>query len=182
MVSRSLRKLGVQKDTILMYSKTGSLPSGFTHECTLFNKYVRQVPTACTNPGSNVGATTHTHSSAGSHAHVHCPTTFNHAHTGTTDASSGTSGGRAGTGITTAPIVHTHSYTTSSFTPAITSQGGQGAHTHNAQNNDPLFITLRYIKKSSNVSMRKKGVPFNGIIMWPNTVATTPEGPPDVPD
>ena len=154
MTSISLRGNDVPAKVILLRDDS-STPAGYTSITSYNGKYLRQVPTAATNPGSAVGATTHTHASAGSHGHT--PDSGAHTHGGSTGGPSitGPRGTTAGPDSTAANSDHTHSFTSGSESPTVTIGGGVGAHTHAVKNNDPLFRTYRLINPRSRLVVSK---------------------------
>jgi len=70
MTIRTINKEKLPKDAIIMWDKSGTLPPNFSHETVLFSKFVKQVPTAATNPGTAIGVDSHSEPSTGpSHTH-----------------------------------------------------------------------------------------------------------------
>lgn len=180
LVSISLRNNTVPAKSLVLLIDQSTIPSDYTIESSLFNKYIKQVPNACTNPGGCVGSASHTHSAA---CHTHCASGVGacHAHSGNTSPSFVGNPVAAATTCTSHPTTsqthsrpgHNHSYTTASCDPGVTI-GNNGPHTHNAQCNDPSFITARFIKKTDSQSMRRTQIPQNGLVMWACPIACIP--------
>jgi len=168
MVSRSLRGERVPANVVLI-SSTSTVPCGYTLDCSYNGKYLKQIQTACTAPGTCVGATSHTHSSAGSHTHT--PGSSAHTHNITTGADpSACFTPRANSGVTFPQKGHSHTVASGSASPTVT-VGTCGSHTHNAQNNDPPYYEVKLMKKDSNISLRKQHVPYKLLMIWPKPLA-----------
>jgi len=171
MSSISLRADSIPSKILILKDNT-IVPDDYTLDTSFDTKYLRQIPTAATNPGTNVGASSHTHSSQGSHTHT--PGSGAHTHSETTGGPSSTSNANSGGGGFPANSGHSHSSTLGSISPTITIPT-VGAHTHNAQNNDPVFITYRLLKKNLIINLRKRTLPFESLIMWSKTLASRPD-------
>lgn len=173
MTSLNLRTTSVPNNIIVGFNNTGTLPICYVAECTLFGKFIKQVQTACTNPGSCVGSASHTHNSV-SHTHTLCPTVSNHSHSGTT--------GGPTTGVLSKPSgctatisSHSHGLTSTTVCSGTITISCDG-HSHPAANNAPPNITTRFIKfNNSIISLRPQQLPIDSIVMWPLLNSLTPD-------
>lgn len=169
-MGRSLRATIVPQCGIILHPNSGTLPDGFSHETTLFNKFAKQVPNSCTNPGSSVGADCHTETSAGA-AHTHTSASVSHTHTLVTTTDTPGGGGSPKPGA----ILHSHSVPSDSIAGTVSICSVSGAHIHPSISLLPPFISSRYIKKTTSLGLRTKQIPKCSIILWPNTIATIPK-------
>lgn len=167
MVSRSFRKERIPQNSVFLWSQSGTLPTNFTQECSLDNKYTRVVP-SCGTPGCGIGSATHQHSSA-THTHTASPTTTNHSHTGNT---TGATTSRAGAGgLDVGRSANSHPVASTSSTPAVTGAIDSG-HAHCAFSTEPSFKTIRHIKFSSSIiSVNKKNLPLDSIVIFPRATS-----------
>lgn len=97
---------GIPSGIIVMWPGTAaSLPEGWDRVTALDSRYVKGVPNALTNPGTNGGAANHTHTVP---THVHS-TSHSHTHTGATSAGVGSVNSADGAAGTLAiATTHTH--------------------------------------------------------------------------
>jgi len=165
MASRNIRKDRVDSGIIILADNT-TIPAGYTRECGMDSKYVKQVPTGGTNPGCSVGAATHTHASAS--AHTHTPSSSGHCHTHTVTVSATSSnqqsqfGGQWQGSLTS----HTHTKSSNSTNPALT-VSTDNAHSHAAACSTVPNTTIRFLRKSTgSFSLRRPHVPLNALVLW----------------
>lgn len=170
MVSLSLRSHRVPTNAILIQSDTHK-PLGYANETSLFGKFIKGVANNCTNPGTCVGASTHTHCSAG--CHTHTPGSSAHTHsfiTGNQSVTCTTSGG----GGSVSAEVHTHSKTSDSASPATTITNND-SHAHDAQNNNPSHKTVFYLKHNeTTIGLRRRNLGLGSYFMWGKPSACLP--------
>lgn len=98
---------GIPAGIIVMWPDTeASLPEGWSRTTELDGRYPKSIPDGVTQPGTNGGAATHTHTLP---THVH-PTSHLHTHTGNTGAGVGSLNSANGAaGNTAVPATHVHS-------------------------------------------------------------------------
>lgn len=152
----SIRSNNLPIDVILPYFIDGTLPCGFTHECSLFCKYAKGAPIGC-NPGSCVGSDCHIDSCTAM-CHTHTASTTSHTHS----ESFGTPGQSAPAVSTgsTSRSPHGHSGTTGTTGTTVTICSTPASHTHTCSNLEPLNRTIRYIKRAgTSIELRKKSLP-----------------------
>ncbi len=169
-MSVSLRKAGIPPKGIILKDDT-VVPSNYTNLCSFNNKFIKQVPDACTNPGNSVGSSTHQHNSTGDHTHTVCGS-LSHSHTFTTGQVS-TPNTSLSCGGVDQRSDHTHTWTTGSSSPTA-SATTEGNHTHDAKCNNPSHRTYRLLKRNNNVSLRSSHLPSNAYILWSKTLASIP--------
>lgn len=163
----SLRANSIPIDIILPYFVTGTLPTGFVHECALFGKYPKGAPAGC-NPGGCVGGNAHSESSAGL-CHGHTASAANHTHNQSTVVGSLSNSSLAGPSDY-ASANHSHPGTTGSGSPTVTICNNTYPHTHASIDLQPPFRTMRFIKYTeSSLPMRRKVIP-NDISVYSNNV------------
>jgi len=168
-MARSIRADKVPLNTIYIYTLTGNLPAGYSHETTLFGKHVIGVPDGATNPGTGVGANAHTHASIASHIHTTSGTAHTHSYTANPVASGG--GGVSGNVSNSS---HTHSVTSLSVSPTSTVDS-DGSHTQLSIDHQPPHTTVRHIKRTATIiSLRAKTLPRNASILWEDSIASIP--------
>lgn len=177
-LSRSFRTGHIPKNIIVMYNANGTLPSGYSHECTLFSKYTKGVPTACTNPGSCDGADTHTEA-ANNLTHNHTGAASgcdSHSHTLTSAGFADCAGVSRFTGLCQiAKDNHTHTFSGCVTSPSLTVGCTTICHTHASANIEPLFGTLRHIKYTDTViRSRRRSLPQSTIIYYNKALSTIP--------
>jgi len=163
-----LRDNNTPNGIIILWSDTGTLPTGFSHVCALFNKFPKQVPTACTNPGTCRGTDCHAETCGGAcHSHTSGAVAHTHVLNHGNAASPGGDGPFTDTGGQ-APVAHKHVSASTSVATTMAVANGTMAHTHATTSVLPPFITTRYIKKSATaiVTHRGKQLPVAAIIMW----------------
>lgn len=143
----------IPKDVVLIWTGTNaSIPSGWTRETTLDEKFIKGAPNA-TDPNQTGGASTHNHTSSG-HSH----SVVGHTHTGTTTtpADGSTSKDTSGASNTTTSD-HTHTFTSGSTTG---SSSDTGTLTWSSVSTLPAYYNVIFIK--SNI-----GILTNGIVaLW----------------
>jgi hypothetical protein len=114
------------------------------------DRFVKVIPNACTNPGSQGGTATHSHSSGGSHTH---PSGGTHTHTApgnsnTYNAPTAIIINNSGVSFAGYPICgHTHGIQTvnnKDFGPLACA----GSHTHTSASSDPAYYALAYYQKA----------------------------------
>lgn len=66
-MSISIRSSVPKNIVVMQYDN--NIPTDYTKENSLYDKFIRCVPSAATEPGSTDGSATHLHSSDGSHSH-----------------------------------------------------------------------------------------------------------------
>lgn len=165
----SIRQNNLPLGIIFPYFTSGTLPSGFSYECSYFSKYLKGAP-ACTNPGSSVGSNTHTESAAAA-CHSHTAANVSHSHSfGSNGDTQSSSYGGSTNGIPTWPG-HTHPGGTTGSTSSAVSIGSEAvAHCHGgATSNEPSNRIIRYIKYTrTSVALRQKNLPTN-ILSYTNS-------------
>jgi len=170
-LSINLRNNNIPVNLILLSKSTLSIDSNYTHETSLFDKRLKQVPDSCTNPGTSVGAAIHDHGCSGSHTHTICPSTWNHCHVYSTDVEFG--GGVPPFGPQSAGA-HFHNFGGSSECIALTICSA-GCHTHGSKCSNIASSTVRTIKKTNSiVKMREGGIPKCTLLMWEDPLACIP--------
>lgn len=144
---------------IIWPSTNASIPTGWTRETTLDDKYPKATANA-TDPNVTGGNATHTHTSS---AHSH--TMDSHSHTVVTTDVSGNrnSSDNAGTESYANPHHHTVSV-------AGLNNGGLSSvtSTYGAVSNDPPYITTIFIK-----SANYRGIPASAVVLWNTAFAPT---------
>jgi len=158
----------LSKDVIIMWPSTAaSIPTGFERENTYLSpnggtgRYAKNTSAAGTNPLTQGGAATHTHTSSG---HTH--TLNSHTHTGEVgnlncdqDAASNSNKCLLGNH-------HYHTYTTGASSGGTTNSTSV---TYGAYSNDPAYYTVIYIKAKGMTN-----IPNSAVIYYKNT--DTPTG------
>lgn len=130
----------IPSNLILVWTSTNaSIPSGWSRETSLDNKY----PKGSATPNITGGTSTHSHSSVANHSH-----TLNH-HTHTISIATAINGGATGPGADNGiDINHSHS------APSVaTTSGGTTdsiAVTYSSISNDPPYKTVIFIKSGTN--------------------------------
>lgn len=136
------------------------VPSGFTRETTLDDKYPLGSP-ASTNPDVTGGAATHTHTT--SHTH----TVGSHTHTGgTTGNSAGTASDNAGA---TNVAKHPHTHTTSTTGGQTTTLDDDGNDVTASGSSLPSSYGVIWIESDGSPA----GVPNGGWALWADTTGPT---------
>ena len=155
-----IRSEHVPSNSIVIFTRSGGIPSDYNHECSLFGKFIKNVPNGCTNPSTCVGGSTHQHPS-GDHTHVSTPTSLTHTHTSTTSTNyhgGSTSAGGGGTNISS----HSHTIGLQSVSSSLCVTGG--THQHVSTDNNIASKSVRFIRKNSFINIRNKNLPVNSII------------------
>lgn len=172
MVSINLRAKRVPPKT-LFFLDSSTAPSGYTIQSDYYGKHIKQVSNNCVNPGTDVGNSTHDHGCGGGHSHAISCTS--HTHTGATQqATSGPpAGAQSGSG---GPVFynHNHGFTTAPLSPSGTASCS--GHSHGTGSNDVKSLTVNVIRKNDSVSVRDRAIHPNAIIMWTNSLASSPTG------
>ncbi len=151
-------------------------PTGWSNESSLFGQYIRSTALASTEPGGSQGALQHTHDSDGGHVHT---TTSTHLHSATTSGedhppSSVTSEPGGGPPNHTSDN-HTHVWTSDSNASLSDTVTNTGAHTHDAQINDPAHKTQFLLKHTeTSINLRRKSLGQDSIFMWGQVTANLP--------
>lgn len=122
---------GIPAGIIVMWPDTeASLPVGWSRTTELDGLYPKGVPDGATQPGTNGGAATHTHTLP---THVH-PTSHFHTHTGATSAGVGSVNSADGAVGTTA-IASTHTHTRGN-TNTVNADSGSATPSVDTESND----------------------------------------------
>jgi hypothetical protein len=152
--SIGFRKCPVPSLSVLMWTGLNAcIPSNYQladgTNCTtdLRGKYLKQITTACTNPGCSVGSNTHQHASAG-----HCHTTGCLSHTHCIGGSITSDGCAAtfssGVNDTLSTSGHSHTAPSTSAGPSSSSSNTNcDGHTHDSVNHEPLYYEVAWIQK-----------------------------------
>ncbi len=178
MPSRSFRKTAPPQNVIFGFDKPGNLPNSLVHESAYFARFPVGIPTACTGPGSNVGAADHQHDNQSAHAHT-IPEDSTHIHPFDQPSSANESSGMKdarhspaspGPGST---LPHFHRVK-SCPAPVTFSAAPGGSHQHDSVSVCPAFKKVRYIKRTTvNISMRKADLP-QGTLLYFNSTTVPP--------
>jgi hypothetical protein len=164
----------VPENTIVLYTKDGILPSDYAHETVLFNKFLENVPTAGTNPGSGDGTATHDHGVETS-THTHGSTATSHFHTSETEVNLLASEKNGGGAANVSPRNHRHTLTWTSTTPSLGTSDTAGGGSHGTDASDLDNITVRHIFHSNTIiGLRKKNLPRDTTIFWSDLIANIP--------
>lgn len=173
-MAKSLRSDIIPSGVVILWPNSGTLPNDYTHVSTLYNKFPKQVPNSCTNPGTCRGADSHADPS-GSFCHGHSGNAISHNHSdGTGTANQTLNKNCFGGGTGAARASHTHVGNTSSSCTTVTPANNTFTHSHTAQCIIPPYITSRYIKKGTVVHLRKRNPIQCSIIMWNNNISCVP--------
>lgn len=149
------------------------IPRHYTTFTSYNCKYIVNVPTGATNPGTNIGNADHIHSAVGAHTHTVPGGSHNHPCSSTAGDLGGNNTVHGEDAQPHVSAGHGHIMTLGTTVPAITISD-PGTHTHDVQNNDPLFRTYKFIQKGSIVALRESTIPFKTSFIWPKTIATIP--------
>jgi len=172
-MSINLRNNNIPQNLIFLNKGSLDIDTNYSHECSLYDKRMKQVPTSCTNPGTSVGSTVHNHGCDGSHTHTLCPTTWCHSHTVRTSIVLG--GGQPPNGSALAGQ-HAHDFGTLAVCIALTICSA-GCHSHGSACNEIPNTTVRTLKKTSSVvRLREGGIPHCTLLMWEDPLACIPDG------
>lgn len=166
-----LRQKTVPPGVLILKDNTNAI-TGFTLNCCYTGRHIKQVPNACTNPGSLVGAATHTHDAVDAHTHTASGSTC-HTHVVNYSGGTGPQGGGAGGGSGAAYINHNHTVTSNSAATAHVSTATSATHTHNAACNIPKSRTYRVMTKSTNVGLNQS-LPVDSLLIWSKTLSSIP--------
>lgn len=157
--------------SIIMNTDLTNIPTDFTQVATLDGKYLKGIPTAVTDPDSNIGSSTHTHTLDGDHGHV--GTVSSHTHSATHSSPVGIRSTEIESGGASDEN-HTHPLTGSSS--SLASITTDGSHTHNSFTNDLEHRTISFYKKDDTITnMSTKALPSNITLFYSKT-GTFPDG------
>lgn len=132
---------GIPSGLVVMWPDTNaSIPTGWTRTTALDGRYPKGIPNGATQPGTNGGAATHTHTTPGhTHdtSHLHTTTTPTAAATGTINSSDGA------VGTTASLSTHTH---TRPSTASATVVSGSTSPGSSAVANDPARLEVIFVE------------------------------------
>lgn len=167
----NLRSSKLPANLILFAS--GDIPNGFLHECRFDNKYAIGIPCGVTNPSTEVGATTHQHSSGGVHAHTYAGP-GSHTHYATGNNSSGALPGAHVNPLQPISNIHYHTTASDAGTCAPITAQCSASHQHTSSCNDPTYKTLRHVRVDGSNHNPRKGLDTNTMLLWGGTIASLP--------
>jgi len=176
--SFNLRDANLPLDKVIWYGRdVSTVPSSYSIDSSIVNnRFHKGVPDGCTGPLTQAGASTHQHSSEGTHSH--CYSLPSHTHGKPAQSATTSSSHRPNSGAQTV-LSESHVHSLSGVTIGSASDSGttatDGAHQHAAGCNIPLFRELLPIK-TTKVAIRERTLPLGSILLWFCPLNTIPTG------
>lgn len=145
-------------------STNASIPTGWTRETALDSRYVKQIATSGTNPGTTGGSCSHTHSGGGNHSHS--VAAHSHSISGAFACKSACGGGTPINGGVCAWWTLTHSHCAGSLCSGGSYSSGSSNPCLCSTTAEPPNLVVIFIKSNGTPS----GIPNNAVAYF-NTTA-----------